>query len=402
MKIRNASLCGIALLALAGSGAHAQLAPFALAISETISHQDNLFRDVAGTEVADWISNTDVRLAVDLPLGRQKFKASAALGLDRYRSNTQLNHQNHAFAAELDWSSADLLTGELGASTTSQLYQYGLSGSVPYTGRNIERVSRVFSRAQLGGVTPWTLLGGVEATRQRFSADVFAVEEKQQWMADLGARYQASPDLGITGVVRHTQGRYPKFSLANGSDDFQLQGLDVAANWVASGASAVDAVVGYTIENHRLQPDRRYWNGSLRWTWTPSGHLKVITGLRRDTNSDSAMLGRETTTTNLQGKTLNTGAGLSVLWNLSSKIDAIARANYVQRRFGDALFDNVLVSGADQTRSLSLGGKYVPLSAVELECSAAHETKTSNVQNPAVSRPYTATTLGCSGKLMLR
>ena len=403
MNSRRAAIPCFALAVVLCGSAQAQLAPFALAVSETVAHQSNLFRAAAGAERADWVSTTGLRAEFDGLVGRQRLKASVGVDVDRYRRNTQLNYNSPKFSAELDWTAAGLLAGELGLNWSSSLYQYGLSGGVPLDGqRNIDGVGQVFSRVRLGGVTQWTFLGGVEALQQSFSAASFAPQEVKQWSADLGARYQASPDLRMTGSLRHTQGRYPRFDPVTGQDDFTRSALDVSSQWVASGASAFDLVLGYTLENHGLQADRNYWNGALRWLWTPSARLKITSGLRRDANASTSLVTGNALVTNLYGSTLNTGADLFIDWAASAKINVNASANQTHRAFNDSQINGDVVSGTDDTALFSLGLKYLPTQSIELGCNVSRERRTSKIPNTEVSRPYAANAFTCMGKLWLR
>ena len=97
--------CAAMALGLAcAAAAQAQLAPFGVTVGETVSHQSNIFRAPAGSETADWLSNTTLRGTFDQAFGRQRAKAFAGVDAGYYKNKTDLNHVGHQVGAEFDWS----------------------------------------------------------------------------------------------------------------------------------------------------------------------------------------------------------------------------------------------------------------------------------------------------------
>ena len=45
--------------------------PYGIGVSETLTHESNLDRDVSGAEKADWVSVTALNFSLDQPIGRQ-------------------------------------------------------------------------------------------------------------------------------------------------------------------------------------------------------------------------------------------------------------------------------------------------------------------------------------------
>lgn len=387
-------------LGLACAGAQAQLAPFGVTLSETVSHQSNVFRAPQGGETADWLSTTSLRGTFDQAFGRQRAKAFAGVDAGAYKNIKGLNHTGHQAGAEFDWSTVNNLSGSIGADTVSRLYQYGIGGSTLYQGKNIETTNHAFSRVQLGGVARWALLGGAEFTDRSYSATDFAANEVSQWAADLGLRYQATPDLSFTATGRRTEGKFPKFGTA-GADEFSINNFGVAANWQISGASNFGLSLGHSEEDHLLQPDRSYWNGALRWIWTPAGRVKLALGLRRDSSSNTALVPGEASVAapSLLSQSLNTSADLNVTWEATSKISVVSGLQQAENRYDTLLVNNQSTAGTATTRLYSLGLRYKFSRGVDLGCSAAREERTVASSISPVVTGYNTSTLTCMGQL---
>lgn len=391
-----AVVCG-----LASASAQAQLAPFGISISETITHQDNVFRSVASQRISDWLSTTSVQGTFDQSFGRQRFKANAGVDVGQYKGLSQMNHTGYRLGGEFDWSTVNNLSGSLGANSSQRLYRYGIEGTTPFAGKNIETTNHVFSRAQLGGVARWTLLGGVDFTDRSYSVASFAANEVNQWSADLGARYQASPDLSFTLSGRQTEGEFPK-ATTTASDGFSSSSLGLGVNWQASATSNINLTVGYSTEDHDLQASRSFMNGSARWNWTPSGRLKVSAGLRRDSSGNTALVPGEASsaaTPSLLSQSINTSADLSVTWELTSKISLVSGMQQAENSYSALSVAGKPTAGTATSRLYSLGARYKVTRTIDLGCSASREERTADSAIVTVIPGYTANTLTCMGQI---
>ena len=174
--------CAAMALGLACAAAQAQLAPFGVTVGETVSHQSNIFRAPAGSETADWLSNTTLRGTFDQAFGRQRAKAFAGVDAGYYKNKTDLNHVGHQVGAEFDWSTVNNLSGAIGVDSASRLYQYGIGGATLYLGKNIETTHHGFSRIQLGGVARWTPPAATWPRRRAASASA-AIPSTASWDA---------------------------------------------------------------------------------------------------------------------------------------------------------------------------------------------------------------------------
>ena len=400
------SAIGLCLCLSAGI-AHADLSPYALSLSETLSHQSNVFPGAAlrGSESrSDWISSTELLGQFDQTFGRDRVQLAAAWDLNRYRQNRALDHDGYRASGEVDWSIVGDLSGAFGADSSARLYRYGLEGEqLSSAARNIETTNHVFSRAQLGGNGLWTLLAGFEGVQLNYSDTAFAPNEQRQWSLDGGARYQAGPDLSATTTVRYTRGRYPYFASPLGADDYTLRTVEEAARWQAGSASVLDMTLGRTRERHDILPSRDYWNGQVRWTWAPPTHLRLVLELGRDAGStDNSPVASLSAPASVTSRSLNNRAHANLGWELSSKISASAALQFVERRYADIAVGSGTTSGSNRTHSLTLALRYQPTQAVGLGCGASREVRTTDAVLASLLPAYATNTVYCSGQLSIR
>lgn len=402
MYFRHVSPWWTALVcSLASASAQAELAPFGLSVSESISHVDNVFRTSADQRRADWIATTSLQGTFDQTFGRQRAKASAGLDHGHYARNSQLDHTGYHAAAQLDWSTVGNLSGSLGADSSQRLYQYGIEGSTPFAGKNLETTNHAFSRAQLGGAARWTLLGGLEFAERSYSVASFAPNEVSQWSADLGARYQASSDLSFTAGGRQIEGKFPK-ATATAGDGFSVSTLIAGADWQLGAATKLTVNLGYNTEKHDLQASRNYWNGLARWTWAPSGHVKVAAGLRRDSSGNTALSPGESssvTSISLVSPSINTSADLSVTWEATSKISVNSGMQQAENRYSSLNVAGTPRAGTATTRLYTLGAQFRATRNINLGCNVSHEERTSDTAIGTVMNGYHVNTLMCMGQL---
>jgi hypothetical protein len=123
-----------------------------------------------------------------------------------------------------------------------------------------------------------------------FSASEFAAREYKQDSANLSVVYRPSAilSLSVGGSAADTKYQAPEAGQTE-NDSSKRRDLFVAANWVPTGASTVDARLAYTTTEYRLArvADFDGVTGSLGWAWRPTGLLSVNTSLVRDTGQES-------------------------------------------------------------------------------------------------------------------
>ncbi len=400
------------LLVIAGS-AYADLSPYSLSATETIEHESNVAHTTIAT--ADWLSTTELQAGLDQALGRDRLTASGTFDLIRYE-HSHLNNNGYDLNGEFDWSTIDDLSGSIGADSSKKQYIYGLDGEQASTSNNSQRTDHVFARAQLGGVTRWTIFSGVDATQRKYSDPNFAPNEVHQWSVNGGTRYQTSPDLNFGLVATYTKGEYPHAILSPvpdeviGSDGFDIKSLDATSTWQASGNSSFNLRAGYTVEDNDIQPQRKYWNGDLIWNWAAGGRLKVTTELERDTDADATQSsGGSVASNNLVGHSLNTTAHLTLTYEVTAKINLLAGAQYTERKYAPGTLPVLLGqsqaadgSGENRTSQFSIAVHYAPILNTDLSCSVAREVRRSDAQIAFYTPAYTANNVLCAAQIQFR
>jgi hypothetical protein len=399
-----------ASLLLALPLAHAQLAPFVVSLGETVAHDSNILRGVAGSEVADW--QTDTRLRVDYSdrIGRHQARAWASADNSRYRHSSQLNNTGYLLGAEFDWTSANQWSGRIGFDDNSNLYRAGLSGDQSYQGKSMLHAQRGGARVSSGGSLAFE--GGLELSRAVNSASALAINDTRQWVGDLGVSYAQSPDVRISVLGRRTEGRYPNFLPL--PDDFHRNDLVFGANWTNGGLSSLQAQVAYTQEGHSEFSGRHYWTGFLRGQWQVSGHVFLSASLARDStqNLQGGVLG-SSSGTDAQGGTaggqaviaqqspsINHSADLAARWQLTSKIDMTGTYLQTSRHYSNVPLGAVVLNGSDTTSQYQIGLSYLISRGLRTGCSGGRSTHSPG-DLVALSSSFASNTYSCMAEFSL-
>jgi hypothetical protein len=399
-----AGLClGVPLLA------QAQLAPFAITLGETVTHDDNLLHAVAGQEQADWQSDTRARFNYADRIGRHNAKAWATADFNRYRYNQQLNNNGYDLGGEFDWTAPNLWSGQLGVDANSSLYRSGLTGGQAYQDKSMRRYQRAYSRASVGGVTALSFQGGLEVSRSTNSATALAYNDTNQWTGDLGAVYAQSPDLRLSATARYSDGKYPNYVPTE--DTFRREDVNLGVTWTPSGFTTLQGQFGYAHESHSLLSARSYWNGRLQGTWLPTGHVTLSATLSRDAsqsmqnqNAWYANVGNASSNTDLlqQTLTINNTANLAARWAWTGKIGLNGAYSRMVRDYNGVLAGSSLVDGTDAVNQYQLGVDYQANQAARLGCSVTRVSHASGTLAAAGFIPYVSNAYSCLVEFSLR
>jgi hypothetical protein len=397
------------LLCLVAGSARADLAPYSFGASETLSHQSNINHSLDSDRVADWLSTTELRAAVDQPLGRDELKANAAVDFNHYRRLHGRNDTGYQLGTEFDWSLPGDLSGSLGAETRRRQYLYGLNGEGPAgtsaNQRNMETDNHFYAHGQIGGESRWTLYGGVDATQRRYSQDIFRGNNERQWAANAGTRYATSPDLSFGLQGSYVHGDYPNLNetlpTAVGQS-FSMRSVDFVTNYTATGNSKFDGRVGYTTQTTDLQDDRHFVNGALNWTWAPPSHFTVRLGLSRDSDADTGGgLAATFNPNGINGRSINDSLNADVTYALTAKVSLDLSGQYVQRKYSHALLpvvkgqSTVHADGTNRTSHVYLSAHYQPTRNSDVSCGAGREVRHAGASIAALTPGYTDNTVQC-------
>lgn len=401
------SLGAVAMAAALLASPAAQAAgPWALGITQALSHDNNVFRSADAFAEADTISTTGARVVFDQPFGRQRFTAQAALELQRFVSHSEWNSQPYRLGAELDWTAADLWEGELGLDAAEQLYRQDQNLANPQ--RNLEQTRRAWLRARKGVVTDWTFEAALNAYERDLSLASFDSSDQTQLAVEGGWRFQPNPALALSAKLRHTRGEYPRRT-AEGADDYTRDDIELASTWQPSGASSFDARLAFGRESHSLQAvaDSNVWNGAFSWRWKPTGKLNFTTTLARSSDTDSSRFESNTGTdgesslTATDNSYLSTSLALNGRWAATAKISVDAGLRLTHRELDSRRTGTTGVQGSDRLSAFNLGLRYAFSRSLDLGCSFSTERRSVTEDALALSFPYSARSLGCFAQFWL-
>jgi Putative beta-barrel porin 2 len=346
-------------------------------------------------EIDDFISTTTLRGGINQTFGRQRLFANAALNHQRFQELKDRNNNGYNFDAGVDWSTVERLSGTVRLYSTRRQTDFNVGGIVPISLSNLERADDLEFRARLGVVTKLGFEAGVGQRRLRYSAFEFAPRQYDQNYGSLGISYRPSGILGLSAGVGGAKTKYKAPEIGQSVPDrARRSDVFVAANWVPTGASTVDARLAYTKQefDRATSADFGGMTGNLRWTWKPSGRLSLTTVLLRDLSQDAGFL-RLDPSNNLQSGAdfAQTTNELSVLgrYELTGKIIATGGVAYAKRKLVEGFTGAV---GRDNTTTLSAGLAWAATRTITAGCGTSYETRSGSGTGTA---DFDATRVNC-------
>jgi len=396
-----AALSPLLLCLLAGT-AQADLEPYSFGASETVHHDSNVLRDAGSGTASDWFSITEFNAALDQAIGRDELKATASFDVNRYRKLHDRNSEGYSANAEFDWSTVGDISGAFGANSQRHQYLYGFDGDQPSGLKNLQTDNHAFARAQLGGIGRWSIFTGFDVSQRRYSDPTFDSDEEQQWAINGGTSYQTSPDLSFGIQGRYVQGKYPNVILAGSAQAFTLRTISLTTKWKASGNSSFDANIGYSQQHTDAQPAENFASGGLNWVWAPPSHFNVKLSLSRDSSIGSGVDGAVVNANSSTGRSINNTVNLDVTYELTAKINLDAGAQYIERKYSDALSVTSatgFASGATRASRFSMSAHYVPTRTTDLSCGYTRERLSSDQSIALVSPAYTNNGVMCTAAI---
>jgi len=408
MKMKTLATSSPLLLCLVAGAARADLEPFSFGAHETLEHQSNTFHSTTDHK-ADWRSSTELDANVDQAIGRERLLGSASVNADKYFNTKHRDSIGYSGKGELDWSTIGDISGAFGVDTRRHQYLYGLEGDQGETStRNLQTDNHAFARAQLGGTGRLSIFAGADASQRKFSDPIFAENEVKQWSGSGGASFATSPDLQFGLQGRYIHGTYPNVQLVPGNvEGFSIRSGGVNTRWTASGNTSFDAAVGYTTQKTEGQNAQHYVNGNLHWHWKPPSHFEFTLGVLRDASDSSGLEATIVNSNNsVVARSLNTIAHLDVTYELTAKVSLDVLAQYIHRKYDNALVPSDLTfggstllvpaSGSSDTARFTLSARWAPTRSTTVACGVSRETHTASESLHKFSVPYNDNTVLCS------
>jgi hypothetical protein len=407
----------VCALALCSPPAWAEGPGWGGAVTQSLSHDSNLFRLPGGTWPApgasrsDTVSTTSLDLSLDQPLGRQRLSGQAGLQALRYRFHDEQNHEAAQGALRLDWETAQRLSGQVRAAAARTLRPLDPDAALAPRQRNLETDREAAALVRLGGAGLLSLEGQIGVRSVDFSDPAFDSAELRSRSASLGLRWRPSGVSSWGAAWRETRGHYPDAATSPGLDDrYRSRALDLWLVWAPSGAHRLYLRASPTRARYDLREERNFsgLTGALAWQWAPRSPWRLAVRAVRDLGQDAYLerYGYDGTGAEvLPGGHLDEGVVLTRLAvtaekDVTAKVKAVATVASTRRTLALSAGTNGAppssTRGHDTTSQAALGLRWAPRRNSQLGCEAATERRQAD---GTLSTPYSVRTFSCFGRL---
>lgn len=263
---------------------------------QAITRDDNVFRlaeevdpeTIIGTPVRyDTYFTTEVGIALDLPVSRQRLVGEVALDRARFDRFDSLDLDGHHADLTWEWVYGDRLSGHLSWADAERLASLANVQAGEQTNvANFLTVRSVGADLRYKLTERWYLSAGHESLRHDNSAEVNQLSDMRRRATSLGIEYvtRAGTTLGVERVVHDAD--LPNLQALGGQliDNSYRQSLHtVRLEWPASAATGILARAGRVTREHDRLPERDYSGGvfELSWAWQPTDKLTLTASTRR-------------------------------------------------------------------------------------------------------------------------
>ncbi len=337
------------------------------------AYDDNLLR-VADDQPAfdnqrsdSWVT-TEAGLLFDQTYSRQRIAASARLSKVDFNHFKQLDYKGKDFKAIWYWQLGRMFSGEAGATYVQTL--------APYTDfrsnqRNLRQQRRQFFEAS------WRMHPSFKtrayAGREKFTYELAAqaFNNRTENTVELEAAYTPRSGSTVGLVLRRIEGDYPNrrpFGQALLNDDFTQNELKVRMNWLATGTTTLQALVGYA---RREQPSfgpgtTSGVNGRATLLYYPKGKVRYNASVWRDfAPLESSIV----------SYTLNKGASVGASWEATGKLRVDASAIYERRSFNPRFAFDGSDGLSDSLKSASVRATWFVRRNLQLTAGYQHQAR---------------------------
>ena len=385
----------IAAVLLPSGFALAETNPYYIGVSETFTHESNLFKvSSANNPQSDNIWGTSIFAGLDQPFGRQRVYGNVTVTDNRYVNQSQLNFTGYSVLGALDWATIGRLSGTLSYSRNESQGDYG-SLSTPDTGKFLETTEQIVASVKYELMSSLSLVGGLEHRTvnspdqpQTLSSDVTSD------VARLGLSYQLGASTVLGTGVRFTRDKTPQSS--GGDDTNNRTDLDLTAVWTPSPLTSVDArlSIGNGDSDSQGGSNSRV-TGAIGANYSPTGRLKLRGSFSRETGVDSTFLPTGSTPTGgvtgsyVDNNSVTNWTNLGVTYLLSPKISLNAgynRSDGSQDQTNGQTNKNIV-------NRYSMGLQYAVARNFSLGCGYQREERSESTSD---FNSYTAKTANCT------
>jgi exopolysaccharide biosynthesis operon protein EpsL len=296
------------------------------------AYDDNLLRVPEnerpfGNKRGDSYRTLEGGIVYNKRISRQRVAVSAKASKVKFDYFKQLDYDGRDVQGVWNWELGRLFEGRAEASYARVL--------APYTDfrsdqRNLRQQQHRLVDAGIKMHPSWKLRFGV--ARDEFTYELLAqrFNNRTEKAAEVELMYTPKSGSSVGLVARRLEGDYPfrrPGRLDNTlADDFTQDELKARVNWIATGSTTLQALVGYV---RREQPSfgegkTSGVNGRVNLLYTPKGKVSYTASVWRE------FAPIESTAISY---TLNKGAKIAANWYATGKVRVDAEAVYEQREY---------------------------------------------------------------------
>lgn len=396
MVLRPQRLLPLAAALCAAGSVHAQSTPYYIGVSQTFTHESNVYRS-QNNEVSDTISSTALFGGVDQMIGRQRVYGTATVSANRFADTSSLNNTGYGLRAGVDWATIERISGsvELNGNQSLARYDNGVSSE-----KNTLRDWKFSSAVRVGVVTRLTAEAIYTHRTVDYSLAAYEGRNFSQNAVSLGGRYRFSGALSAGVAARFTKGSYEDRATP---DDYDRRDIDFTATWTPTGASQVKGRISLSDTSHSAvsTADFSGVTGQIDWDWRPTGKLRFVSSIARDTGEEISLV-TSVADQQLVNSRISTSASIKAFYEVSSKVTADAGIRFVRRNLDRSVEANSPIAvddGRDRTTYASIGLKWTPLRSVTFGCDLGRESRSASGGG---TFSYDSNSFGCFGQFALQ
>lgn len=319
----------------------------------------------------DRISTTYVGLRIDKSLGQQRFQLDVTQTATRFNSFTFLDFDAFDYRGAWLWHLTPRLSGTLSFDHKQTLVPFtdfrGFQSNIANTDNR---------RFNLDGwlTGGWHLLLGAFNGETKYTQVFLPQTSSRSNGAEAGLRYVAESGSSITATQRLSKGTTlnqpldPVNLIDNG---FSLQESELQSTWLVSGKSTLNGRLTWTERRHEhfTQRDFSGMAGSLDYTWTPSGKLRLAVSARRDIAAWWDVLSSYFVSDTLS---------FTPTWQASAKTALRMRVNCTQNDYRGPVIASPGPLRGDTVCSTGLGADWTPQRYVTVSANLQRDRRSSN------------------------
>lgn len=327
-------------------------------VGYALTHEDNLLGVDEGVNGAAPAPSSSSRQAsagvlIDKTASQQVLSAALNFTRIRYDNLPELDHDAKDLRGNWNWRVGKELDGNLGASYVKAL--------APFVGfhsraRNVRSERRQFADGGWLLHPSWRVRAGVSRYALEHELAEQQGGDRVESTGELGLDYVARSGSTAGAQLRHTNGDYPNRQPTGAllvDNSYRQDELKLKVNWLVTRMTQLQFLGGPVRRKHGDYPERDYSgvNTRLNANWQATSKLGVSLGAWREIGALDDISA---------SYTLNQGASLGALWNLSDKVRVDGQLRHETSDFsGTAVLAPTLFERKDRVRSAVLKLNYL-------------------------------------------